>query len=81
LIVSRRYGGTVSNLNKAEEKLGLFRSPFLEVDIEVLLEAIRTARAEIVRIGRENLQEFRSSLIPTISLPLHSDLAGTPNRQ
>ena len=61
-----RYNGMMRNFEKAEEKLGLFPAIFLGVDVKSLLDAIDSAREEVVRVGRDRLQMFSPSLIPTI---------------
>jgi len=66
LTVPLRYNGMMRNFEKAEEKLGLFPAIFLGVDVKSLLDAIDSAREEVVRVGRDRLQMFSPSLIPTI---------------
>lgn len=66
LLVMKRYGGMRRNFEKAEEKLRLFPSPFLGVDVKRLLSAIEDARHEVLRVGQDRLELFNISLIPTV---------------
>lgn len=66
LVVKQRYGGMMKNFEKAEEKLRLFPSPFLGVNVGQLLTAIWNARVEIARNGAESLERFDLSLVPTV---------------
>lgn len=66
LVVKQRHGGMMRNFEKAEEKLKLFPSTFLGADVGSLLRAIRAARAEVQRVGPENLPHFDLSLIPVV---------------
>lgn len=66
LVVKKRYGGTMRNFEKAEEKLRLFPSFFLGVKVGDLLQAIDGARAEVRRVGAENLSVFDLSVIPVV---------------
>ncbi|HET6272405.1 MAG TPA: DUF309 domain-containing protein [Bacteroidota bacterium] len=68
LTVPLRYNGMMRNFEKAEEKLGLFPTIFLGVDVKSLLDAIDSAREEVARIGRDQLQVFSPSLMPTITI-------------
>ncbi len=68
LLVKKRYGGMMKNFEKAEEKLKLFPSVFLRVDVSKLLHSINLAREEVLRIGRESLERFDVSLIPIVTL-------------
>jgi uncharacterized protein len=72
LIAKKRYGGTVRNFKKAEEKLMLFPSFFLRVDVSLLLSAIQEARTEIQNIGELQLERFNTDLIPTMVLGQHT---------
>lgn len=68
LLVNKRYGGTMRNFIKAEEKLKLFPSQFIRVDVSLLLHSIRVAREEIGRLSASRLDEFDQLLVPTITL-------------
>ncbi len=68
LLVKKRYGGMMRNFEKAEEKLKLFPSFFLRVDVSTLLHSINIAREEVLRIGKDNLDKFDLSLIPSIKI-------------
>lgn len=68
LLVKKRYGGMMRNFDKAEEKLKLFPSYFLRVDVAKLLRAIGVAREEVLRNGSGDLHRFDISLIPTVNL-------------
>lgn len=66
LLVKRRYGGMMRNFEKAEEKLRLFPTTFLGVDVHALLDAIEGAREEIERIGEGNLAAFDPAQLPRV---------------
>ncbi len=68
LLVKNRYGGMMKNFDKAEEKLKLFPSKFLRVDVAELLNAINVAREEVQNIGSGNLEKFSVGLIPVVTL-------------
>jgi predicted metal-dependent hydrolase len=67
LVVKKRYGGTMKNLEKAEEKLKLFRGRYLRADVDRLLQAISEARGEIAGIGQDHLDRFDLSIIPALT--------------
>ncbi len=66
LLVKKRYGGMRSNFQKAAEKLSIFPSPFLRVDVKRLLSAIELATTEVDRIGTAQLDRFDVNLIPSV---------------
>ncbi len=68
LLVKKRYGGMMKNFDKAEEKLRLFPSTFLRVDVAELLNAITVAREEVQNIGSDILEKFNVLLIPIVKL-------------
>ena len=45
LLVKQRYGGMMRNFEKAEEKLRLFPTTFLGVNVQLLLDSIDDARS------------------------------------
>ncbi len=67
LCISKRYGGGMRNLEKAEEKLRLFSGNFLGVEITGLQAAIDAAREELHRLGKANLSQFNLDVIPRIT--------------
>jgi predicted metal-dependent hydrolase len=69
LLVKKRYGGMMRNFEKAEEKLRLFPSRFLRVDVAMLLVAVQNAREEVARVGPDHLERFNVSLIPVVARP------------
>jgi predicted metal-dependent hydrolase len=69
LLVKKRYGGMLRNFEKAEEKLRLFPSRFLRVDVAMLLVAVQNARDEVARVGPDHLERFNASLIPVVAPP------------
>ncbi len=68
LLVNKRYGGTMQNFAKAEEKLRLFPPQFLRVNVSQVLGFIDVARQEIARVGQSHLDGFDTSIVPTIVL-------------
>ncbi len=67
LVVKKRYGGMMRNFEKAEEKLRLFPSFFLGVKVSDLLQAIDRARAEVRRVGADNLSDCDPSVLPIVA--------------
>ncbi len=68
LVVKKRFGGMMRNLDKAEEKLKLFPRTFLRVDVGSLLETIEHTRAEAQRLSEHRLELFNASVLPSVSL-------------
>lgn len=66
LVVKKRYGGMMKNFEKAEEKLKLFPSFFLGVNVTALLVSINAARAEVARVGADHLDLFDTTIIPQV---------------
>lgn len=73
VVVKKRYGGAIRNLEKAKSKLELFPTEFLGVSVSDLLEAIGNAQAHLESLGPESIAGFDIRLIPSIDLRgLHS---------
>ncbi len=68
ILVKKRYGGAVNNLEKAKEKLRLFPVVFLGVDVRGLLEAIDHACNELRRIGVKGVAEFENGVVAKVSV-------------
>jgi len=67
LLTEKRPGGMSKNFDKAEKKLRLCPNTFLQVEVQLLLNGIDQARADIRRIGHGHLDAFDMTLIPTIT--------------
>lgn len=69
IVVKQRYGGAFANLRKSHQILALFPSPFLGIRPLALLEMIQSLRAEMERVGTDNLASFNHGVLPRV-IPL-----------
>jgi hypothetical protein len=76
LIGRKSFKGMMNNFDKAYAKLETFRPEFLGVQVDPLLEAIRSAKEEALRLGDRDLGEFDANTIPKMIFrkPTNPDL-------
>lgn len=68
LLVKRRYGGAMNNLDKAISKLDLFPAGFLGIDVDGMRKKLRESQTIAQQLGAERLGDFPDAATPRIVL-------------